>query len=217
MSPLQAQLQFVFVDSRSHSQLVSQTPPPSFPLVYLGTWVWVWVWIRFWLRHWHRHWIIHKWIPLVLAIGARALKQQRRSSAAKLSAGYELIIKIPWTGRCKLWAWRPLSLHNWLGFIKFWFNHLYNPCTSYNNNNSNSNYNSPRFSHRVSRRFSWRLCLSSGLMRFDCDYGAWVLIVQLEKEVFSLRGGICDMNIASSGGVDCWAISSKMNTHQYKQ
>lgn len=27
MSPLQAQLQFVFVDSRSHSQLVSQTPP----------------------------------------------------------------------------------------------------------------------------------------------------------------------------------------------
>lgn len=138
MSPLQAQLQFVFVDSRSHSQLVSQTPSPPcppVPVVYLGTWVWVWVWIRFWLRHW----IIHKWIPLVLAIGARALKQQRSSSAAKLSTGCELIIKIPWTGRCKLWAWRPLSQHNWLGFIKFWFNHLYNPSTSYNNNNSNSN------------------------------------------------------------------------------
>lgn len=117
------------------SQPDSPSPPClPVPVVYLGTWVWVWVWIRFWLRHW----IIHKWIPLVLAIGARALKQQRSSSAAKLSAGCELIIKIPWTGRCKLWAWRTLSQHNWLGFIKFWFNHLYNPSTSYNNNNNSS-------------------------------------------------------------------------------
>lgn len=36
MSPLQAQLQFVFVDSRSHSQLVSQTPPPPCLLRHMG-------------------------------------------------------------------------------------------------------------------------------------------------------------------------------------
>lgn len=36
--------------------------------------VWVW-WGEFWeLVSWR--WVIHKWIPLVLAIGARALKQQ---------------------------------------------------------------------------------------------------------------------------------------------